>query len=171
MSMEHHYAGERIPLFEGYGVLQRYVHKTGKWRIKCEDGTIAKLEERQIDFLIESENEKDTISMKKESVSTPDCVPKESVTIAEKAMEVESKSLESLDAVTDGSIVEVKKVESKKQTIEPTKKIPAKEKTVPEAADGAGPKKEKAEKKTTKKEKVVKKEKKSMFGQITSWFR
>ena len=51
--------GSEVSTFHGLGTLQRFIHKTGRWKIRCHDGTIEKLTDDQLDFLEScDENEK-----------------------------------------------------------------------------------------------------------------
>ncbi len=52
--------GDRVPYFTGCGTLQRYVHKTQRWRIKLDDGTVEHLTNDQIDFLESCETVENT---------------------------------------------------------------------------------------------------------------
>ena len=43
--------GDCVPYFEGRCTLQRFVHKTNRWRVKLDDGSVEHLTETQIRFL------------------------------------------------------------------------------------------------------------------------
>ena len=42
--------GQDLVLQGKSGILQRYIYKSQKWRIKCEDGTIVKHTDDELDF-------------------------------------------------------------------------------------------------------------------------
>ena len=51
--------GDTIPWFDGTCTLQRFIHKTGRWRVKLENGEVQHLKKEAIDFLFSCENECD----------------------------------------------------------------------------------------------------------------
>ena len=56
--------GDVVPYFEGKCTLQRYVHKTNRWRVKLEDGSVDHLTNVQIRFLQQCEaDDSDTNNM------------------------------------------------------------------------------------------------------------
>ena len=61
--------GDVVPYFEGKCTLQRYVHKTNRWRVKLEDGSVDHLTNVQIRFLQQCEaKDSDTNEMSEETM-------------------------------------------------------------------------------------------------------
>ena len=59
--------GNRVHLINGSGTLQRFIHKTRRWRIKTDDGKFERFSEKQLEFFHHSEimsNNRDHTKMK-----------------------------------------------------------------------------------------------------------
>ena len=57
--------GDKVPYFTGTCTLQRYIHKTQRWRVKLEDGSVDRLTTEQISFLKSCTNKKKKMKTKK----------------------------------------------------------------------------------------------------------
>lgn len=49
--------GSEVPVLEGFATLQRFIHKTNRWRLKLESGKVVYYEERQLLFFASCEND------------------------------------------------------------------------------------------------------------------
>ena len=53
--------GDSVVLLEGHGTLQRFIHKTRRWRTKTPDGSVQHFTEKQLSFFESCENYTDNI--------------------------------------------------------------------------------------------------------------